>query len=581
MDDPSLLELYARDGSADAFARLVGRYVDLVYSAAARQVGRGGLAEDVTQAVFIALARRARSGAFKDRSIVLSAWLLTAARYAAIDVLKRESRRRKHERGAAAMRSEIIEVAAGSQSGGESSSWEEVRPVLDAAMLGLSEKDRRAVALRYFEGLSFEEVGAALGATREAAKQRVFRAIERLRDRLLGRGVTVSAGALGALIGANAVHAAPPALAGACGAAAASAALAAGGASAGAGAGAAAAPKIANAALAAMTCAKAKLAASAIAATLLVAGSGAAITTVTLRARAQAQAAGSAVAQAPVVPVVAQPVQPDARPADDWYPPFLEAYAPKAGAAVRLVPPPFIDQRWNFWKSQQPRIPPLKPGEKMWEKSFIIEFDGSEFRWKMVSVVDGDIDTALRRVAGLRAWEIIGPETITKAPLPGDWVYLAKARQLDKIANIAAIASEKLKSRISIRPVTRKLDVVIARGQLQLKGPVDESGGHIVDVGLGEKVKPAPGAPNALVPPRSASIRQVFDEAEDLLRVQIIDESDWGRSRVMLQRYVGREKSKPEEHQRLITRLMEQTGLELQVEQREIEAWEVAEEEPG
>src|SRR5687768_15521725 len=183
MDDATLLSFYARDGSADAFAQIVERYVNLVYSAAARQVGRGGLAEDVTQAVFIALSRRARAGGLQPRSVVLSAWLLTATRYAAIDALKRESRRRKHEQRAAAMRSEIVEVAPGSPSSSESS-WEEVRPVLDAAMLVLCEKDRRAVALRYFEGRSFEEVGAAMGATREAAKQRVFRAIERSEERV-------------------------------------------------------------------------------------------------------------------------------------------------------------------------------------------------------------------------------------------------------------------------------------------------------------------------------------------------------------------------------------------------------------
>jgi RNA polymerase sigma factor (sigma-70 family) len=566
MDDLTLLNQYAADRSADAFAALVTRHVSLVYSAALRQVNRPDMAEDVTQAVFIALSRRALAGSLARPGFVLSAWLLTATRYASIDALKRQARRTKHEHRAAAMRSEIPPTSSESE---PESTWDAVRPVLDAALLALPEKDRRAVVLRYFEGRSFDEVGQATGATREAAKQRIFRAIERLRSRLLGKGVAVSAAALGTMIGANAVQAAPPALAGACSAVAATTASAA--------AAVAAVPQIAHAALAAMTWAKLKIAITAVAAVLAVAASVATITAVANQRRAQAAAPTP---RLPAIPV-ADPAPP-APPADDanWLPPFLEAYAPKEGRVVRLVPPPFIKQRWNWWKSQQPRIPPLKPGEPMFERMFTIEFDAraKQFNWKLASVVDGDLNHAMRWVAGVRPWEVAGPDQLRTAALPGDWVYLKASTKPDRADDIARIVSATLKRKITIKPVTRKTDVVVIKGQFQPKTAVDDRGRHIVEVGLGEKVEPAPGAPDAFGPPSSATLRQLFDYAEDITSVQFVDETDWGRTRVMMKRFVGEQKAKADELRRLMTRLMGQTGLELQLEARDVDVWEVAEE---
>src|SRR4051812_8261572 len=92
-DDRALLGRYASGRDEQAFAALVRRHVNLVYSAAARRVGDRHLAEDVTQAVFIILAQKARS---IRPDAPLSAWLLTTVRYAASNALKMESRRRKH-----------------------------------------------------------------------------------------------------------------------------------------------------------------------------------------------------------------------------------------------------------------------------------------------------------------------------------------------------------------------------------------------------------------------------------------------------------------------------------------------------
>src|SRR3954454_2853237 len=98
MDDSSLLHEYVNAGCDRAFADLVTRHIDLVYAAARRMTRDAHLAEDVTQAVFIVLAKKAshlRHGA------MLPAWLLTTTRYASANALTQLTRRRKHERIAA------------------------------------------------------------------------------------------------------------------------------------------------------------------------------------------------------------------------------------------------------------------------------------------------------------------------------------------------------------------------------------------------------------------------------------------------------------------------------------------------
>src|ERR1700722_4312114 len=103
--DGELLRRYAEAGSEAAFAELVQRYVDLVYSAALRQVnGDAHLAQDVSQAVFTDLARKA---AALSRHEVLTGWLYTGTHFAATKAVRSESRRRTHEQGARAMRGEI------------------------------------------------------------------------------------------------------------------------------------------------------------------------------------------------------------------------------------------------------------------------------------------------------------------------------------------------------------------------------------------------------------------------------------------------------------------------------------------
>jgi RNA polymerase sigma factor (sigma-70 family) len=199
--DMQLVREYAMSQAESAFATLVSRHTNLVYSAALRQVRDPQLAEEVTQAVFILLARKASS---LEAKTILTGWLYRSACYVSSDVLKRDRRRQYHEQKAS-MQSEAETPA--------DSTWTQLSPLLDEGMLRLRAKDRDALMLRFFEGRSLHEVGLALGASGDAAKKRVNRALEKLRSFFASRGVNSTAAAIAESISAHSIHAAPVALA--------------------------------------------------------------------------------------------------------------------------------------------------------------------------------------------------------------------------------------------------------------------------------------------------------------------------------------------------------------------------------
>src|SRR5579884_677821 len=100
-EDAELLRQYAENQSDAAFGELVRRHLNLVYSAALRQVGGDAhLAQDVAQAVFCDLARKARLLAAHP---VLVGWLYSSVHYAAAKAVRAEQRRRARERVAHAL----------------------------------------------------------------------------------------------------------------------------------------------------------------------------------------------------------------------------------------------------------------------------------------------------------------------------------------------------------------------------------------------------------------------------------------------------------------------------------------------
>jgi RNA polymerase sigma factor (sigma-70 family) len=199
--DSQLLRSYIECRSEAAFAELAGRHVDFVYSAALRMVRDPHLAEDVTQGVFVALAKNA--GQLTGRS-VLSGWLHRTAQNIAAQTVRTIERRRTREKEAAVM-NELLATDS-------DVSWDHIAPHLDAALGELSEPDRDALLLRYFERKSAREMEQTLGISDEAAQKRVSRAVERLHDFFAKRGVTSGASGLAVVITANAVQAAPAGL---------------------------------------------------------------------------------------------------------------------------------------------------------------------------------------------------------------------------------------------------------------------------------------------------------------------------------------------------------------------------------
>ncbi|MBL9167812.1 MAG: sigma-70 family RNA polymerase sigma factor [Verrucomicrobiales bacterium] len=199
MNEPSdweLLREYSESGAETAFAALTRRYLNLVHSAAFRQVGNHPGAEEVTQVVFILLARKART---LDRRTVLPAWLLRTTRFTAKNFQQSQIRRTRREQEALVMTEPNV---------GESS-WERIAPYLDDAMDQLKEKERSALTLRFFQGKPLKEVGAALGIEPDAAGKRVSRAVEKLKTILVRRGLTLSVTGLIAGLSTHAVQAAP------------------------------------------------------------------------------------------------------------------------------------------------------------------------------------------------------------------------------------------------------------------------------------------------------------------------------------------------------------------------------------
>jgi len=202
MDDFDLIQAYVVRRAEDAFTALTARYINLVFSSALRQTGEAQTAEDVTQAVFLTLARKAES---ISRETILAAWLLRTTRFAAANARRLEQRRRHYEQQA------MQSLVCPSES---ESAWQRIGPLLDDALDRLGDKDRDAVVMRFFEQNSLKHVAERLGISEDGAQKRVSRAIEKLRLFFARHGKTMSGAFLASTLAANSVQAAPVTLIG-------------------------------------------------------------------------------------------------------------------------------------------------------------------------------------------------------------------------------------------------------------------------------------------------------------------------------------------------------------------------------
>jgi RNA polymerase sigma factor (sigma-70 family) len=203
MEDAMLLRNYAETGSDQAFDQLVSRHFDMVYCSALRMAGGDAhLAQDVAQRVFTDLARKAGR---LPQGLFLGGWLYRHTCFTAANAVRTERRRRNRERQATEMTMD---------SSNSEAIWPHLAPVLDEAMGKLKAADRDAIVLRFFDQQTFHAVGEALGTSEEGARKRVERALEKMRDFFVARGLSMSTMVLANAMETHAAGAAPAGLSG-------------------------------------------------------------------------------------------------------------------------------------------------------------------------------------------------------------------------------------------------------------------------------------------------------------------------------------------------------------------------------
>jgi RNA polymerase sigma factor (sigma-70 family) len=209
MDDNSHLRQFVEAGSQESFRELVGRHTNLVYACAMQRLRDPHAAEDVTQAVFLTLALKAKN---LRSHTSLAGWLFTTTRYVATRYQRGEQRRKEREMRA------FEETPIADSGTATEAAWEHMQPHLAGALDSLSGADREAVLLRFYRKASHREVAAALGTSEDGARMRVDRALDKLRRFFAKKSVALSATALAGALTANAAQAAPAGLAATAGA---------------------------------------------------------------------------------------------------------------------------------------------------------------------------------------------------------------------------------------------------------------------------------------------------------------------------------------------------------------------------
>ncbi|MDQ2799553.1 MAG: sigma-70 family RNA polymerase sigma factor, partial [Armatimonadota bacterium] len=184
MQDGQLLRQYVEAGSEAAFSQIVKRHMNLVYAVCRREIEDAALAEDVTQVVFLLLARKAPA---LRREATLAGWLFQTARFACKNAKRQEQRRRQREQKIAEEMGQDLQP--------DNAVWNDLEPFVNQALAALNPTERDAVLLRVLEGCSLAETGASLGLSEEAARKRVARALEKVRRHLAKQGVVATSAA--------------------------------------------------------------------------------------------------------------------------------------------------------------------------------------------------------------------------------------------------------------------------------------------------------------------------------------------------------------------------------------------------
>lgn len=185
LSDPEVgLMLRVRDDDAAAFAELMDRYQSRVLTLLEHLVGARHLAEDLTQEAFLRVYRARRSYAPEAK---FSTWLFTIVNNVAANALRSRARRREvhvqpaETNASGALGLDMLALAASGAMPTRVADRAEMCAVVQTAVAHLSERQRMAVLLCKFEGLSYEEIAAAMQLTPTAVKSLLARARENLR----------------------------------------------------------------------------------------------------------------------------------------------------------------------------------------------------------------------------------------------------------------------------------------------------------------------------------------------------------------------------------------------------------------
>lgn len=498
-------------GEPGAFGEIVRRHVDLVYSAARRQVRDAHLAEDVTQVVFCTLAAKASALAKQREALCLPAWLLGTARLAALAALRGKGRRERHERQAAEMRSAMGESQ-------PDEAWREMEPLLDEAMAGLGETDRRAVVLRFFQDLPMREVGAQLGVSEDAAKQRVSRAVEKLRGLFARRGVAMSAGAVATTLAANAVHAAPAGLAGSV-TAAATGSVAAG---------------LALKGSVIVMGAKAKSLATAGVVVLLLGGSTGYLAWSGMKEREAAKRVERVVVVPPPQPAATGKT--DAQLALEiieapagWEERFQQAYRLAAGENLKRMAPPYIPEREAYFrKRDQQRM--LGGGPPTGSPSNFVD-EGGHVRLDNWPGRRPTVDIVLRSTLAIPSYKVTMDDFDRMRDLPGDYVVRPGLTDQQKLDALAGILKRDLKWAVRFEPREEERAVIVAKGKYRPRPPTPAEGEFpMVKVFLDPKAK--------RVGMNAGDMKRFLRGLGEMADVEFIDETEGAKS-VFWSNHVG------------------------------------------
>lgn len=196
--DQLLLEQFLSTGSPQAFEHLVARHSGWVYALARRRVGSADMAEDITQATFIVLARKAHTLSKKPS---IASWLYRVARYASIDALRRQSARVRSEKIAARPEVTMPPIAED----------QAVEQHVNAALDRLPDRDREAILLRYFNDQTLEQIGHVQNVAASTVGRRIDRALAHMRHLLKQKGIAVSPAILAGVMAGIGHTAAPQA----------------------------------------------------------------------------------------------------------------------------------------------------------------------------------------------------------------------------------------------------------------------------------------------------------------------------------------------------------------------------------